>query len=549
MNAGALALSCWMLVAGQNPSEGWATNQRDLKIPIDVRAWRPETINKLLLFVSADKGVTWQQHTAVKPKLAPHEQDQNVFVFRATADGEYWFRVAVVDHKGVQEPRDVSRGNPDQKILIDTRPPAVQILSAQRQGDEVLVDWSAQEDHPDWTTFKMEYRRADDPSGAWSPAPVNPGPRGPGRFRVSAPGALKVRLTLKDAAENVGTSAEVEVGGNGIITTNFPVPAPQSPTGPPPDVNKLPAVGAQEAAPVLPPPPDPVAAGPGRFQKDPPPVGGPPPTPPTGITPPPSLEVPPATAEPRPEHGRAVASTDTPPAVAAPAPPQVPPGPGESGKVPHKVINRTDVTVEYELAKVGPSGVGKVEVWLTKDDGQHWALFADDPAVKPDAVGPQKRRIPLPGEGVFGVWLVVRSRAGLGKAAPKPGDAPQLRVEVDLTPPVATLYEPVPDPSQRDTVVLSWTAADKHGDRLDKARLPERPITLEYSVDGKEWQKIAADVPNTGRHPWHVPTGVVTAYLRLRVRDQAGNEAVAVTPRPQTLDLSAPEVQGLRIVE
>jgi hypothetical protein len=543
MNAGALALTYLLLVAGQNPSEGWATNQRDLKIPIDIKAWRPETISRLILFVSSDQGASWHEHTTVKPRTAPQEQDQNVFIFRAVADGEYWFRVAVVDLKGNQEPRDPSRGAPDQKILIDTRPPAVQILSAQRQGDDVLVDWSAQEDHPDWTTFRLEYRRADDLSGVWSPAPVNPGPKGPGRFRVSTAGPLKVRLSMKDAAENLGMSAETEVGGNGIVTTNFPVPVSQT------EGQKLPsAVGGPETAPVLPVPPNPMSAGSNPPPRDPPPVGGLPPTPPTGIVPPPSVDslpIPPV-QEAKPEPRRPVASTE---ALIPAAPSQAPAasaGPASPAKIPYKIVNHKDVTVEFELAKVGPSGVGKVEVWLTRDEGQHWALFADDPDVKPNAVGPQKRTLQLPGEGVFGIWLVVKSRAGLGKAAPRPGEAPQLRIEVDLKPPVAQLYAPVPDPSQRDTVMLMWTASDQ-----DNKRLADRPITLEYSADGKEgtWQPIASGIAHTGRHPWRVPTGVVSAYLRLRVRDQAGNEAVAVTPQPQILDLSVPDVQGLRVVE
>ena len=38
---------------------------------------------------------------------------------------------------------------------------------------------------------------------------------------------------------------------------------------------------------------------------------------------------------------------------------------------------------------------------------------------------------------------------------------------------------------------------------------------------------IGANLPNTGRHSWQVPAGVpVEVYLRLRVRDNAGNEAV-----------------------
>jgi hypothetical protein len=473
MNAGALALSCLLLAAGQNPPQGWATNQRDLKIPIDIKAWRVENISQLVLFVSSDKGASWHQHTTVKPKTAPQEQDQNVFIFRAAADGEYWFRVAVLDLKGNQEPRDPSKGAPDQRILIDTRPPKVDILSAQRQGDDVLVDWIAQEDHPDWTTFKLEYRRADDASGAWSPAPVNPGPKGPGRFRVSAAGPLRVRLSLKDAAENLGTSAETEVAGNGIVTTNFPVPSGQAETQKMP-----PAGGGPEVAPVLPAPPDPISSGTNPPAKEPPPVGGPPPTPPTGIVPPTSvdeLKIPtiPPVQEARPaEPGRPVASTGATNPAAAPQAPLAQAVPASQPKIPYKIVNHVGVTVEYELAKVGPSGVGKVEVWLTRDDGQHWALFADDPAVKPETAGPQKRTLRLPGEGVFGLWLVVKSRAGLGKAPPRQGDAPQLRIEVDLKPPVAQLYAPVPDPSQRDTVLLMWTASDQ-----DNKRLADHPIT------------------------------------------------------------------------
>jgi hypothetical protein len=544
MNAGALALSCLLMVAGQTAPLGWATNQRDLKIPIDIKAWRPENISQLVLYVSADKGTSWHQHTTVKPRTAPQEQDQNVFIFRAAVDGEYWFRVAVVDLQGNQEPRDPAKGAPDQKILIDTHPPKLDILSAQRQGDDVLVDWVVQEDHPEWTSFKLEYRRADDAVSSWTPAPVTPAPKGPGRFHVSTAGPLKVRLSLKDAADNVGTSAETEVAGNGIVTTNFPVSAGQS------EPPKAPPAGGPDVAPALPIPPNPITE-PTPLPKDPPPVGGLPPTPPTGIVPPPtadSLKIPPV-QEARPDPGRPVASSEvTAPPVAPPAP-QVSPGPAVPPKIPYKIVNRKDVTVEYELAKVGPSGVGKVEVWLTRDEGQHWELFAEDPAVKPNASGPQKRTLQLPGEGVYGLWLVVKSRAGLGKAPPKAGDAPQLRIEVDLKPPVAQLYAPVPDPSQRDTVLLMWTASDQDGKRL-----ANQPITLEYSPDGKEgnWLPIASGISHaggTGRHPWRVPTGVVSAYLRLRVRDQAGNEAVAVTPQPQILDLSVPDVQGLRVVE
>ena len=46
----------------------------------------------------------------------------------------------------------------------------------------------------------------------------------------------------------------------------------------------------------------------------------------------------------------------------------------------------------------------------------------------------------------------------------------------------------------------------------------------------------------TGDYTWKVPPGApVQVYLRLRVRDKAGNESVAVTTDPQFIDLVEPE--------
>ena len=67
----------------------------------------------------------------------------------------------------MQEPADVSRGPPDQKILIDTVRPVVRIVSAQRQGEDIVVAWEIQEEHPDWTSLKLEYRSLDG-SATWA---------------------------------------------------------------------------------------------------------------------------------------------------------------------------------------------------------------------------------------------------------------------------------------------------------------------------------------------------------------------------------------------
>ena len=138
---------------------------------------------------------------------------------------------------------------------------------------------------------------------------------------------------------------------------------------------------------------------------------------------------------------------------------------------------------------------------------------------------------------MYGFILIVKSRAGLGKPAPRPGDVPEIRVEVDTTPPDAKLYAPTPDPVSADALLLRWTATDKN--------LPLNPITLEWSEkrDGP-WMPIISDHPNTGQHKWQVPPGLpVQVFMRLRVKDLASNESTAVTQEPQLVDLSVPEAE------
>jgi hypothetical protein len=233
------------------------------------------------------------------------------------------------------------------------------------------------------------------------------------------------------------------------------------------------------------------------------------------------------------DAGRPVASTLGPPPTPSAAA-SVYTGRNPLPKV--QYANNRELTLEYELAKVGPSGIGSVDLYWTPDDGKTWER-APSPDLK-DAIkgGRYNRMVELQeGDGVYGFSLVVKSRAGLGKAPPRSGDVPELRVELDTTPPVAQLYQPRPDPLHRDALMLTWVAKDKN--------LSATPITLEWAerTDGP-WQQIAADVPNNGQHAWQLPSGMpVSVYLRLRVRDLAGNEGVAVTPEPQLVDLTEPE--------
>jgi hypothetical protein len=138
--------------------------------------------------------------------------------------------------------------------------------------------------------------------------------------------------------------------------------------------------------------------------------------------------------------------------------------------------------------------------------------------------------------------MVVRSVAGLGRAAPLPGEAPELRLEVDTTPPVIYLYPVEADPRRKDTLVLLWSVTDRN--------LAPAPITLQWAEQpGGPWQTIAAGLtnntgPQTGRHLWQMPAKLpYRVYLRLEARDQAGNVGWAETPEPVLVDLVEPEIR------
>jgi hypothetical protein len=230
------------------------------------------------------------------------------------------------------------------------------------------------------------------------------------------------------------------------------------------------------------------------------------------------------------------------PRPSRPALPPLPPLP------PLKVVGKKTATLGFALANVGPSGAGGVDVYVTTDEGVTWRKSANDPAVSlPEGAGEKPPRgtvkVALPREGVvYGFRLVVKSRAGLAKSGPVPGDAPQVRVECDTTRPLAELYMPLPG-DRPNSLLLTWKAQDRN--------LAENPVSLDWSRDGSKWHPIGnAELPNTGRFAWHLPAGIpAKVLLKLTVRDRAGNVAVARTSEPVLIDSKRPEVVDVTVVD
>ncbi len=521
MAANSWAMACVWLTLGQAPGDVLVTNQRSLSVPVDIQDARRAELRELVLYASNDLGRNWQQVAVMPP-------NQSAFTFTAPIDGGYWLRVAVINKLGKQEPENLFQGPPDQKVVIDTMKPLLRMKAPERAGDNVTLAWELQEDNPEWPSFRLEYQ-AKDGGAAWTPIQATAGLSGEARFRSTTPGPITIRLSLRDQAGNQAF-ALADVTGT-INTTAFsnpqtaqaaPMPAPVFPgvsTTPLP-----PAPAAIEPVPVAPP----VVEAPKL------------PLPPSQAIktfPMNSAPVVPApwTAPKADDTGKVVASSQAaPPASAV----QVQATEPRRQLQPLRHVNHTDVTLEYGLARVGPSGIGSIELWWTQNDGQAWELYAVDPESKTGTIreGKHKRTIELPGDGIYGFVLVVKSRAGLGKAPPRAGDLPDIRIQVDTTTPKADLFEPKPDPQKPNTLLLKWNATDDN--------LANTPITLEWSEKREgPWVAIAPPLPNApGKYSWTLPDRLpVQVYMRLRVRDLAGNESIAVTQQPQLVDLSEPE--------
>lgn len=542
MNWGAMTWACLVLSAAAAQPDEWPMNQRSFQIPIRFDPQKRAELKELDLYVSHDRGQTWNLAGRAKP-------ENEYFPFTANEDGPYWFTMAVVDARGRQEPADIKAAAVGQRILVDTTRPDIRI-DVDRQADHVRVAWKITEEHPKPETLKLEY--ADSQDGPWTSVPIKPGPEG--RAEFSSASAAVVRMQMQDMAENQGVAIKAVSAAGSTAGAAPPPPAvtpvgsPPPPPPPPPapgDLTGPPAndhahdvshwqdrgAGADSGSPTpLPPPPTPPAPN-ALPQPDPtPPAAGPPAAGPKG-------------------GNQVVAYSSSNGSGPVGAGPDAPPaGHGEMPAV--QIVNRKQVRMEFDVGKFGPSGLGGVDVFITTDDGATWTKQKMD-ASSAGIQGVEARAgaargwvtVTLASEGVtYGYTIVARSKAGLGKPDPRPGDMPQIRVELDATPPAATLFEPKADPERRDTLVLTWQAQDKH--------LTPAPITLEWSASlgpDAQWSPIGQpEMENSGSFSWQpgadVPPNV---YLRMTVRDTAGNRSVAQTPKPVLIDLSVPEVTNI----
>lgn len=524
MGTATWAMACVLLVANSGPTETFYTHERKFQIPIGIKdPKRRADIKEVLLFLATPDGKSWQP-----VGRAPIENAG--FPFQAEGDGSYIFKMGVVSAvTGKQEDGESAC------IVVDTVKPVIEIQSAERQGDNLVVRWNVVERNPNWATLKMEYLPADAAGAGWTAVSVPAPESGQTTFRVEGP-VSAVRLSMADLAKNESGWVEQTVRGGGGVA------AAGGTTG-----GALPPLGGDGGR--TPGPLPPVTTDSGWSPQ--PPRGAVPTVLKTGAD---STET---ASGGTPARPAIVGGTDT----AAP-PPRAPRG----ALPPVKMVKKRQVTIDYEVSNYGPSGVKSVELYVTRDDGRSWVRCDGEdninvplPSEPRGAPGSFKRSltVDLQADGLYGFYMVSKSGAGRGKPPPQSGiDVPQIRIEVDTVAPKAVLFEPKPHPGRRDSLVVCWSASDKNlGPTPVTLQWAERPDGEWHAIGGGELAnggdmagQVVEGVTITGSTVWQVPSGVpAQVYLRLMVRDLAGNESVAQPEQPVLVDLNEPEVKPLQV--
>jgi len=453
------------------------------------------------LFVSGDRGTTWQLYSRTAPT-------QRQFLFRAAGDGEFWFAVRTLDRGGQLRPQRIAA--PELRVIVDTAPPQLQLNAQATPDGRITAQWRVEDRTLRPDALAIQWRAA--PKGDWQKIALDrnllaaAGPVQSGETTWQLPGVftqIEVRAETADAAGNPAVTHAL-VKNDAAEAPAAPATTP--PTGPPPSpwppeaqpqpnppadaTANAPAsvsseasagwrAGGAEAAPTTWPATPyptagqrPLADAPRAPALPAPPIVTPPaavtapavsaaemtPSPPTPLAPPtpaavgPQLTPPavapaptsePATAPDAAADAPAVEAANLKPEAAAeapatnPAPAAAAPAPAAAPPPPDRTVRARRFELEYDVPPAAAPQLQRVELWATSDGGRTWQLHCLDD----DRASPVV--VTVDHEGLWGFRIVMQGLAGAA-GQPKPGDRPELVIGVEAAPAAPPAEEPVP---------------------------------------------------------------------------------------------------------
>jgi hypothetical protein len=513
------------------PADVQVTRGKSLSLGIKYNPETRKDIQEVRLFLSQDQGQTWFMRQAVLPNV-------NEFAFTVKDDGMYFINMQLAYLDGRLEPPDVSRVLPAQKIIIDSTPPVVKVGSVQRVGEEIAVDWSVEDKFPNDRMTMIRFRPVSGGESDWQVATDGVLNRNSAKFKCPLTGPLVVQVLATDLAGNVGrASKELSAITTSAYTPSTPPVMPTAPLASPA------SPANPEPAPVAGPLPPPTLAVEAA-------------TPPFAPTPAPAM-APPAVEAQKPiamgsGTGVPVVAPAMVPATPAAAPPVVSEAP-----IPAQIIRTPRFDLNYQL-EGGPSGIARMDLYVTRDDGRSWIRWSTHSGSESPVKVILDAKFNQELEGEYGFRLVPVSGAGLSEGAPVAGSTPEIKIQLDTTAPVIKVYQPTPDINNRGALMLHWEATDRN--------FGKEPISIEYSENPTgPWKPVTGGdavipvagggmqgtprVANTGNYSWQLPGNLQTpkVYLKFVAVDLAGNRSEVVTPNPILVDLLKPraKIQGI----
>lgn len=488
--------------AAEQPQKTYL-NKGIIQLPIQIDDRLRSQIQEIRLFVKDRPGAAWTMHS--KGSGA-----QTAFTFQAPRDGEYAFAMVTVDRQGRCSPADVAQEPPGLVVVVDRQAPQLDLqnLGSSPEGQRVQCDVRDANVDPLKTRFFYQ-------TGDKQFRPLEPEQGRPNVWCVPAQAVFTgvIRVEAMDLAGNpVGHEGNVSQlsGARGVpAAAGTPTATPAGTL--PRAINVPGSQNTPNAGPILSGqtqlPPAPVvdrvahkqlASGAPDFVPD----------------------------NPRSGEGSLTVPVSSPPDLQPITKTTIPARDPRRDPVPAQrlLVNRPHLFLEYQIEQAGASGVGKVEVWVTRDQGQSWQRLSEDADRKSPA------EIDLPGEGLYGVTLVISNGRGFGATPPRPGEQPQRWIEVDTLKPNAAITQVRTVPDAGGAVHIAYRASDRN--------IASDGIDLHFATNRQgPWRLIARGLRNDGVYRWTPPNEAgAQAYLRLVVRDEAGNATTVETPQPVLLD-------------
>jgi hypothetical protein len=193
--------------------------------------------------------------------------------------------------------------------------------------------------------------------------------------------------------------------------------------------------------------------------------------------------------------------------------------------------------LDYVVETAVDVGLARVALWYTKDQGHSWTLYGEDT----DQVSPFL--VEMNEDGVFGFKIVAEAQHGVTSGAPKAGVPADIWIRIDATPPTGRISTARFGRGESlGALQIFW---ESHDD------LPATgPVTLLYGETAQgPWRVIADGLQPQGQYDWRVGANVpAEIYLRLEVRDQAGNITSDTLRDPIASNGLAPQsaIRGMR---